>query len=116
MNATPQWLTDMGEAGGVPLMHARGAKEGSVCFMTPDKASAAVAAGSHVSLEGKDMTTFDLATERKLQKSALNRAMSTDKAPRQVPDADKAEGETKRTSRVGRYANRAMVTKPGEGN
>lgn len=113
MSAQPKWLTDMGDAGGVPLIVAEGDEEGAIVTMSRDDAEAADAAGTHIIVEGRDMATFDLAQER-AKRTTCNRAMTTDdrhdEQPTQVVEPKDA-AKPKRMARVGRYSNRAMTTR-----
>lgn len=124
----PRWLQDMSGPIGVPVICAEGEHEGAVTFMPEEAVAAAVAAGTHISLVGRDMTTFDFATEKAKRPQpapmgdARNRDGSetaadgdpTSTEPEEKPVAKPAAG--KGNTRVGRYANRALVTKPGAGD
>lgn len=116
MNEQPRWLTEMEGNGQIPVMVADGDEQGAILYMPNRDAARAIKAGSHVSLVGRDMTSFDLEAER----AARPR-------PRVVPDPDRAtapapvadvapQPKARRSARVGSYDNRAMVTKPGEGS
>lgn len=119
----PEWLRDMAIQR-VPHIVAVGPEAGAVRYLDPEEARAAAEAGTHISLEGRDMATFDLEQERTamqnrmLETAKRRRSPDGEEPKRTAPDAAEAVADDaakpKRGARVGMYENRAMVTKPGK--
>ena len=108
---TPGWLADMANPS-QPHIVAEGADQGAIVYLPPAEGARAVRAGSHISLVGRDMTTFDLDEEKARRPTRRPAAPATEAQA----DQKTTEPPAERVARVGRYANRSMVTKPGERN
>lgn len=119
----PEWLRDMAIPR-VPHIIVAGPEAGGVRYLDPEEARAAAEAGTAISLEGRDMATFDLEQEcialqnRMLETAKRRRSPDGEEPKRTAPDAAEAVADDaakpKRGARVGMYENRAMVTKPGK--
>lgn len=111
----PAWISDMANPA-TPHIVAEGPDAGALAFLPADEAARAARTGSHISVVGRDMATFDLEAEKAARPRRAPRAAPQPDEAAATPQEPTAPDADAPKARVGRYANRAMVTKPGERN